>query len=475
MTILKKFVPIFILLLISVGIIFYQFPNIPKNLSFDEVDFAKLALSLNGKPYIPYSTLATGHATLYFYIILLSFKLFGVTNFALRFPSAIFGVLSIITFFFLMKLVFNNRTIKPFGFTQDKQSNNNHPPNTLHLTPNFFALILSIIFVTSHWYFNFARFSFEATFLVFLELTSLYFIISWLNHPSISLRINPQGYMKLILSGIFAGLAYNSYTPGRIFFLIPLSFVVLLSLRAPKGRGNLLIRLLRLPPWRDPRNDMVRTIFLFLVPFLIVILPLTFYIFTHKDDRVDKQFFPKNTEMKLSEKVDFFTKNITSIALMFNFKGDINGRHNYPGKPALNPILGILFIVGLIISIKNYKNIYSLLFIIYYFIALIPATVTYPWENPNMLRTITAIPSIIYFMGISLKWIVKTIFPTPEPLRSRVNTRVSKNIVLFLILTSLFLSSIYELRTYFIYQTKVFKQAFEVKNSLPKAFKDTKN
>lgn len=448
---IKNIFIVLLLIIISVAIIFYQFPNIPKNLSFDEVAFAKLALSLDEKTYAPYSTLATGHSTLYFYIILFSFKLFGITNFALRFPSAIFGVLSVFVFYFLMKLVlqqFNNLTIK--------QLYKNKPPNIYHLTPNLLSFILSIIFITSHWYLNFTRFSFEATFLIFLELTSLYFIISWLS--------NPEGYWKLILSGIFAGLAYNSYTPGRVFFFVPLSILVISTIK--QFNPSTLLRVNNLTIKKKAFiNLAIKPILSFLIPLIIVIIPLSFYILTNKDDRVDKQFFPKNTEMKLSEKVDFFTRNISSISLMFNFKGDINGRHNYPGKPALNSILGILFIVGLIISIKNYKNLYSLLFIIYFIIALIPATVTYPWENPNMLRTITVLPSVIYFIGIAFNELL-TIVTKSLLLHKKKYIRFS---LLFIIYSLLFLSSVYELRTYFVFQSKVFFQAFEVKNSLPKA------
>src|SRR3989344_3777264 len=101
----RSFIYSLILLIISFTLIFFNFNLIPKNISFDEIAFTRLALSLNNSNYIPYSELATGHSTLYFYIILLSFKIFGVSNFALRLPSAIFGILSILVFFVLLKNV----------------------------------------------------------------------------------------------------------------------------------------------------------------------------------------------------------------------------------------------------------------------------------------------------------------------------------------------------------------------------------
>ena len=144
---MRKIFPIIILALISVFLIFYRFADIPKYLSFDEVEFTKLALSLDNKPYIPYSQLATGHSTLYFYILLASLKTFGINTFALRFPAAIFGILSVIVFYLIMKKVFDKQKL----FT------------TYYLLPTSF--ILTCILLSSRWFLNFARFSFEATFL----------------------------------------------------------------------------------------------------------------------------------------------------------------------------------------------------------------------------------------------------------------------------------------------------------------------
>jgi hypothetical protein len=203
----------------------------------------------------------------------------------------------------------------------------------------------------------------------------------------------------------------------------------------------------------------------FLIPFLIIITPLSNYLLTNNDTRIDQQFFLKNKEMTINEKVDGLWKNISSTALMFNVKGDVNGRHNYPNKPALNPILGILFIIGLIISIKNFKNLYNKLFLLYFLISLFPALMTYPWENPNMLRTFTALPSAVYFIGVVIYYLIA------------IATRLSfgKIIPKYLIFNTFYLilifSCFYELRIYFKYQSTVFNQAFEIKLPLEKAIK----
>lgn len=423
-----------ILISLSILITFYQFNQIPKNLSFDEVEFTKLSLSLQEKPYIPYSELATGHSTLYFYVLLGSFKLFGINNFALRFPSALFGVLNVILIF----LIFNNlskfknlisdtglKLIKNNVIARQSRSN---PVNIRRLIGNGIAtltrlagfarddkaFILAFIFLSLRWYFNFSRFAFEATFLLFLELGSLFFL----------LKQKPN----LIISGLFAGLAFNSYTPGRIFFLVPLLYLFI-----TKNKTKILP---------------------FIISFIILIIPLSSYLIRNPDIRFNEQSYITNKSVSLTNKFSYFGQNIIKTALMFNVRGDINGRHNYPLKPALNPLIGILFLAGLIITIHKRHNKINQFFLIYFIISLIPTLLTYPHENPHMLRTFTVIPSVVYFVGLSLYWTTKFI---PNHYRK---------ISVYIIFVLLILSAGYEIRTYFYYQNQVFKQAFEIKKDI---------
>jgi 4-amino-4-deoxy-L-arabinose transferase-like glycosyltransferase len=435
---MKKAVPIIILALISAVLIFYRFTEIPKYLAFDEVEFAKLALSLNNKPYIPYSQLATGHSTLYFYIILTSLKTFGISAFALRFPAAIFGILSILMFYLIIKGL-KNYEIRIKNY-------------------NVLPFLLAIILLMSRWFFNFARFSFEATFLLFLELASIYFLTLAnakvknflrlgiprflrggfpLEQKNLLLSISSNSY--LIISGLFAGLAFNSYTPGRIFFLLPLFFLILRTLKT--------FKLYKL------------SLLYFLIPFIIIITPLTSYLITDKDNRIDKLFFWKNHEMTVNQKISGTIQNISTISQMFIIKGDVNGMNNYPGKAALNPILGILFLAGLIIALKKYKDINNQLFLFYFALSIFPSLAIYPWENPSMLRTYTVIPAVIYFIGQGIIFILDRF----------QNNR--KKFVMIFIIALIFISSFYELHTYFIYQSQVFKESFIKFNPLEKELK----
>jgi len=392
---IKRFLFPLLVLMVTAGVILYQFPHLPKNLAIDEVEFAKLALSLEGKPYTVYSTMATGHSTLYFYVILFFIKMFGITPLALRLPSAISGILCGILFYATIHIITKNRMIA------------------------FFA---TIVLVTSRWFFGLARFAFEPTFLLLLELSSVYFL---------SRYFQKKRHIDLIATGFFAGLAYNSYTSGRIYFLVPLFFLIMFL----KKKG-------------------ARILFYFLIPFIILITPLQTYLFTHEDIRIYQLSFFSNEKLSVQKKAEFLGQNIVNTAGMFFSKGDSNGKHNYPFKPALNPILGMFFIIGLYIGIKNWRNRYNQFFLLSLLISLLPTLLVYPWENPSMLRTYTALPSVAYFSVLPFGFV------------QQIKKITKKKIMITGIIFLMALSSLYELRTYFVYQSQVFKQSFEIKRSL---------
>ncbi len=382
-----------LVLLVGIVLVFYKFVDIPTHLAYDEVSFTHLALSLDHIAYTPYSTLATGHSTLYFYILLLSFKLFGISTFALRLPAALFGIGSAIALYVLFVHLFKRNT---------------------------YALFAALSFLTLRWYLNFARFSFEATFLIFLELLAITFLVYALEKKQIT---------YVIACSIFTGLAYLSYYPGRIFFLLPL---ISIGLTLPK-----------------------KMLLTFVAFFAIIIAPLTIYNAQHPDIRISQVSVLQDKHLSPVEKISAVSQNIEKTVSMFIWKGDMNGRHNFPGKAAVTPIFSLLLVVGLYIMIRNRDTQADTLFIIWFFLALLPSLLTSPADNPNMLRTVTVIPAVIYA--------ITTIFPFVE--------RMKKPYIIYIVVVLLTASAAYDLRTYFMFQSRVMRNSFEVTCTLNELMK----
>jgi len=372
-----------LLVLIAAVVIFWQFPQIPQKLTFDELEFSRLALNLQKHPTV-FSPEATGHATPYFFLILASFKIFGVNSFALRLPAALFAMgCTWLTYALFIK------------FFQKKEV----------------AFLGGVTFITLHWFFNFGRFAFEGSYLLFWELLALYSIRLFLDERK-------GWYFNL---GLFATvLTFYSYLPGRIFFVLP---TVMLFMDAVKRKNY-------------------RSFAEFTSSFVFWILPLLLTTFKG-EERINSLSF-LSADLPFVTKIGMFVENVWKNIYMLFGAGDLNGRHNYPGKSALNPLLVSLLLLGLL-NIRKNKN--STLMFLFWILAMIPSLFTYPSENPHFLRTLSTTAPIVFFItnGIQLLWKQKLNF-------------VKGGLVLLLTL-----SMFYELRTYYHYQVPVFRKAFEIK------------
>lgn len=369
----------------SLLLVFYKYLEIPRNLAYDEVASTQLASYLSNHPFTVYSPLATGHATPYYYLIALSFRLLGVSTLSLRLPAALFGIMNVFLIYILASRVLGKK---------------------------YWGFCAALLLITSHWYLNFARFSFEATYLMFLELISLIFM----------LKESGNDMRNVAVSAVFAALACYSYLPGRIFFLVPLIYL------AWTGRSRMVI---------------------FFCTVLLLTAPLLLYFINHPDVRVSQISILSDTKTGIQEKTLTIADNGVRAVTMLFTAGDMNGRHNFPGKPALNGIMGFLFLSGIAWSLYK-KDRHAPLFGLYALMSVIPTLFTPSSDNPNMLRTVTMIPAVIYFMTVSVKhFCALRIGGTRKPLVLAVTA-------------VLIVSVMYELRTYFLFQSRVFRNAFEV-------------
>lgn len=397
-----------IITLLASFLIFFQSSEIPKGLANDEVDFIHLALDLEGAPYQPYTPAATGHTTMYFYVILFFFKTLGLSQFALRFTSAASGVIAVLLFYLICHEAFGKKSFKvalPFSKKFE-----------LHT-----AFLVAVIFLTMRWYFSFARFSFEASFLLMFELGALYLAI---------LFRKSQSLILLVLAALATGLAYNSYTPGRLFIILMAGLIFYIS-----------------------KNRKLHLSVFFGI-FALLIAPLTLYFTQNQDVRIEQQLYLKNTGLTVLEKISFFLQNLWKNTRMFFGDGDPNGRHNYPFKSALNPILYSTLGIGLVHLFRTKRTFFQNLFAAYFLIGLLPTLLTYPHENPNMLRTYTMLPAIAYFIGQGFMWIYSQV---------KKDTKKAE-LVGLLIVFLVAVSVVYEVRSYFVFQKLVYIQAFDLMN-----------
>lgn len=196
----KKRATLMILLLIFlVGIFlrFYDLSNFPVGFHIDEAISGANAYSLlqtakdTNNAFLPLSTNVFGddNPTGYAYLTILPVKLFGLTEFATRFPGALFGSLTILAFFIFALTLFQNRKV---------------------------ALLASFLLAVAPWHIILSRSS-EQT------LVALFFLITGFAFLFLSIRTKQQRY--ILLAGAIFVLGYFTYFVPRIF--VPMFFLFL--------------------------------------------------------------------------------------------------------------------------------------------------------------------------------------------------------------------------------------------------------
>lgn len=407
---LRKYNVFFLVIIILLAVFFrlYQLTTIPPGLYPDEAMNGNNAIEAlgdgsinsflqNAKVFYPENN---GREGLFINIQALSIKLFGNEPWALRLVSAIFGVFTVLGLYFLAKELFKKESV---------------------------ALLASFFLATSFWHINFSRIGFRAIMAPFFLVWSFWLLWKITEKKSSFLAI---------LSGLIFGLGLHSYIAYRAapLLLIP-PFLILL------------------------KKKSFKPMLLFLIGAAISAAPLLFYFYNNPQD-----FFGRTAQVSifsLNSPVFELAKNILKTAGMFFIAGDMNWRHNLAGAPQLWWPVSILFLIGIIISIKNLRVTSCLpagkagaLLITWFAVMLLPAVISYE-GIPHALRAIIVAPAVMIFCALGLAWLIEKIilqidklalkFPESPKQVSRI-----KKELLILLFVFLITVSIQAYRQYFI-------------------------
>lgn len=370
---------LFIIIIASV-IRLWQLGNVPISPDWDEV-----ALGYNA-----YSIMQTGRdeygeflpiilrsfddykPALYTYLIIPLIKIFDLTIFAVRLPSAIFGILTIVGVFFLVKELFRKNSI---------------------------AFLSSSLLAISPWHIQFSRIAFEANVgLSFNVFAALFFVLG-LKKPWL-----------LTVSAFFMSVNLYAYQSEKVF--TPLLLIILVTI----FRKELFL---------IPKKYIVAAVML----GIVVSLPIVHYTLVNREalSRAKDVSILANTTPFLQENAqrlirdrerhDYlglildnrrvtYLKTITASYLShldlnwLFIKGDI-ARHHAPSMGLLYlwelPFL-LIGIYSLIFGSFSKKT--KALIFAWFLIAPIPASITS--GVPHAVRTLNFLPTFQIFTAIGL-------------------------------------------------------------------------
>lgn len=311
-----------------------------------------------------------GREGLFINIQSLFIRAFGVNEpFALRFASALFGILGVLGIFFLASELFGESA----GWRK----------NRFRL-----ALLSSFLMASSFWHIIFSRIGFRAIMAPTILVWASYLLF-------LAFRERKELWKSLlvgVLGGAVYGLGFHSYISYRatpVILAVPLVFLLMKSVK------------------NHSFNKFAAIAGAFVLGCAIVAAPLISYFVSNPAD-----FFGRTSQISVFASptpVRDLALNTLKTALMFNFAGDANWRHNFSGYPALSVLVGIFFLFGLFISGKKIftklKDSVPELFIFFWIaVSLLPVVISNE-GIPHALRAIIAIPGVMVAAAVGMDFL----------------------------------------------------------------------
>ena len=198
---------IFIILLAAI-LRFYKLGSIPPSLYWDEASLGYNAYSIltsgqdeHGRPFPLTNFAAFGDYKPpgYIYVAVPSIAVFGLTEFAIRFPSALFGTLTVLLTYLLTKKLFEDSSLI-----------------THHSSLKSVALLATLFLAISPWHLQFSRGAFEANLGLFFSTLGIYLFVKFAKDNPLYIFASAASFLA----------AMYTFTGQRLF--VPFILLILL-------------------------------------------------------------------------------------------------------------------------------------------------------------------------------------------------------------------------------------------------------
>lgn len=355
--------------LLALALRLFQLDNIPFGIWRDEARHGLVALHILGDPsYRPVYVPEVDIPALLFYLQAVSVAILGPTVGAVRAVPAMAGGLTVLGIAYLGRIMWGRAA----GIAA--------------------ALMLALL----AWHIALSRLAFAAVLDPALSLLAL--ALLW--------RIcdgQPGGRRRLLEgagAGAALGLALYTYHPAR---LMPLAAALWVALRLGRNWAA----------WRRALPALA----IFVLVAGIVAGPLLGYWLTDAsgfNQRVGQVSLLSGQSAKRSLSADI-NRNVELYALMWQVEGDQNARHNIPGTPMLDPISGLLFMIGLLLLITDRRPAMSYPLLALLAVGLLPGLLSN--GAPHTVRSVDAIAPALLIAAYGAARIAPTLARQPTPAR----------------------------------------------------------
>ncbi len=353
----REYLALALIILLAAFLRFYQLDLIPVGLSGDEgADGLGAKRILSGEALPLFITEDFGEEPMHTYLVALSFAVWGTRLWAIRFVSAVVGLLTIPVIFWLAKELFPA-----------------HDNDSSRLIPILSAFWLA----TSYWHIIYSRGGLEVVTLPLFSCATVYFLCR---------GIRSETRWPFVVSGLLLGTSLYAYRGARflpIFLLIFFGGWVLAN--------------------RDFRRRQFLNLVLVAGIAAVVFAPLAAYGLAHPDIFFAREIHVSifNPDWGRGSPIQALGEGLVKTMAMFNFQGDPEFDRNPGRRAVLDPISSLCFAVGLAMALARWKRPNHLLVICWFFIMALPGAFTAE-VLPHFHRGIGALPPLCLLCAVGL-------------------------------------------------------------------------
>lgn len=350
----------------------WRFDEVPFGTWYDEAENGLQALRiLNEENFYPLFVGSIHAPAHYLYLIAALFHYIEVSTQSIRLVSVAMGLLTVWAAYLVGRELFGRS----------------------------FGLATAFVVAVARWNVNFSRIGMYNASTPLFELLTVAFLLR---------GIRRGRYFDYAIAGLCLGLGFCFYAAFQLFIAAILAFLLLAAI--------LQRRFLR-RTWSG--------ILVMIVGTVLVIAPVALYAYTNPDtyfertkntsifaDKTPVDNLPawvESTCTRLTEpwldrceRLPLLLENGRKHLLMFNMRGDPNGRHNLPGEPMLDNILAALMVLGVGLSLVRFWRLRALLLLLWLAAMLMGGILSLGFEAPQSLRAIGTQPVAYLFAIVPL-------------------------------------------------------------------------
>ncbi len=241
----------------------------------------------------------------------------------------------------------------------------------LKINHHRFALWSALVPLTILWSQIFSRYVIRA------ELFAFLLVLFW---AALWHAWRQGGWLTWMLAGIFGGLTFYTYIPSR---LIPFMLAPFLVWAYWRSKSRIV-------------KDAPKLIIAALTA-LIIALPLMWYFWNNP-----VAFWTRTDQVNMFQQGAYaILHNVVAVIKMAFLEGDQNIRNNIPGRPVLDPVMTIPFLLGLAALVRRWRQPAAIFLGVWWGTMLTPTILSD--FAPNFSRAIGAMPVFVLIVALGLE------------------------------------------------------------------------